>query len=106
MAAERIDVATAREMWRAGDTLIDVRTPAEYATGHIAGAINVPIDTLPKGAAALPDGPVITACSSGGRGARAADLLDLAGRPAFTIDGGTKAWQAAGLPIATGPQPR
>jgi rhodanese-related sulfurtransferase len=106
MAAERIDVPTAREMWRAGDTLIDVRTPDEYATGHIAGAINVPINTLPTGADALPDGPVITACGSGGRGGRAADLLDLAGRTAFTIDGGTKAWQAAGLPVVTGYQPR
>ena len=99
MAAERIDVGTAREMWRAGDTVIDVRSPDEYALGHIAGAINVPIDTLPKGADALPDGPVLTACGSGGRAGRAADLLDLAGRTAFTIAGGTKAWQAAGLPV-------
>jgi rhodanese-related sulfurtransferase len=102
MAAERIDVDTAREMWRAGDTVIDVRTADEYANGHIAGAINVPIDMLPSGAQALPDGPVITTCGSGGRGQRAADLLDLAGRTAFTIDGGTKAWQAAGLPIVMG----
>ena len=106
MAAERIDVATAREMWRAGDLVIDVRTPEEYATGHIAGALNVPIGMLPKAADRLPDGPVITACSLGGRGGRAAELLDLAGRTAFTIEGGTKAWQAAGLPIASGPLPR
>ena len=106
MAAERIDVDTAREMWRAGDTVIDVRTPDEYALGHIAGAVNVPIDTLPKGADALPAGPVITACGSGGRAGRAADLLDLAGRTAFTIAGGTKAWQAAGLPVVTGGDPK
>ena len=42
MAAERIDVVTAHEMWRAGDTVIDVRTADEYARGHIAGALNVP----------------------------------------------------------------
>jgi rhodanese-related sulfurtransferase len=41
----------------------------------------------------------------GGRGWRAADLLDRAGRTAFSIDGGVQAWQAAGLPIAFGPQP-
>ena len=51
----------------------------------------------------LPDGPVITTCSMGGRGGRAADLLDAAGAPRSPIDGGTKAWQAAGLPIVTGP---
>jgi rhodanese-related sulfurtransferase len=106
MAAERIDVATAREMWRAGDTVIDVRTSDEYASGHIAGAINIPIDTLPKGADALPDGAVLTTCTSGGRGGRAADLLALAGRTAFSIDGGTKAWQEAGYPIVTGSRPR
>ena len=54
---------------------------------------------LPKGLDGLRDGPVITTCGSGGRGGRAADLLDAAGRTAFTIDGGTKAWQAAGLSI-------
>ena len=102
MPTERVDVATAREMWRAGDTVIDVRTPDEYAIGHIAGALNVPIDTLPKAAESLPLGPILTACSLGGRAARAAELLALAGRTAFTIEGGTKAWQAAGLPTVTG----
>ena len=93
-------------MMRAGDTIIDVRTPGEYANGHIAGAVNIPIDMLPIAVARLPEGPIITACSMGGRGGRAADLLDAAGRTAFTIDGGTKAWQAAGFPIARGPAPR
>lgn len=102
MAAERIDVATAREMARAGDLIIDVRSADEYAGGHIAGAINVPIDTLPKAAESLPAGPIITTCQMGGRAGRAADLLHLAGRTAFAIEGGTKAWQAAGYPIATG----
>jgi rhodanese-related sulfurtransferase len=106
MAAERIDVATAREMWRAGDTVIDVRLPEEYASGHIAGALNVPFALLPKLADSLPAGPLITVCSLGGRGGRAAELLDLAGRTAFTIDGGTKAWQRAGLPIVVGSHPR
>ncbi len=105
MAAERIDVATARAMSRAGDTIIDVRTPEEYATGHIAGALNVPIATLPVGAADLP-GQLITTCSMGGRAARAAELLDLAGRAAFSIDGGTKAWAAKGYPVVRGPGPQ
>ena len=105
MSAEFIDVATAREMWRLGDLVIDVRTPEEYAHGHIAGALNVPIATLPEAERALPPGPVITACSMGGRGGRAANLLALIGRTAYTIRGGTKAWQAAGLPVVTGPNP-
>ena len=106
MAAEHVDVATAEQMWRAGDTVIDVRSAQEYAEGHIAGALNVPIDTLPNGADDLPDGQILTACSMGGRAARAAAILGAAGRTAFVISGGTKAWQAAGLPVVTGPQAR
>jgi rhodanese-related sulfurtransferase len=90
-------------MQRAGDTIIDVRTPSEFASGHIAGAINIPIDVLTVDV--LPPGPVLTTCSMGGRGGRAADLLDHAGRVAFSIDGGTKAWAAAGLPIVRGRAP-
>jgi rhodanese-related sulfurtransferase len=105
MAAEVIDVGTAREMWRLGDIVIDVRRPSEYANGHIAGALNVPIDTLPAAADTLPDGQILTACSMGGRAARAANLLMLSGRTAFSIAGGTKAWQRAGLPIVVGPEP-
>jgi rhodanese-related sulfurtransferase len=100
VAAERVDVRTAREMQRAGDTIIDVRTREEYVKGHIAGAINVPIGNLALDR--LPPGQVLTTCSTGRRGGRAAELLDRAGRAAFTIDGGTKAWAAAGFPIVTG----
>ncbi len=103
MAAERVDVHTAREMMRAGDVVIDVRRPSEYANGHIAGAINIPIDELDP--ARLPAGQLLTTCSMGGRGGRAADLLDRSGRTAFSIDGGVKAWQAAGFPMAFGPEP-
>ncbi len=103
MAAERIDVHTAREMMRAGDVVIDVRRPGEYASGHIAGAINIPIEGLDP--ARLPAGRLLTTCSMGGRGGRAADLLDRCGRTAFSIDGGVQAWQAAGFPMAFGPQP-
>jgi rhodanese-related sulfurtransferase len=103
MAAERVDVRTARQMQLAGDTIIDVRRPEEYSSGHIAGSINIPIDELTV--SRLPPGQVLTACSLGGRGGRAADLLDAAGIAAFSVDGGTKAWQAAGLPVVRGSLP-
>jgi rhodanese-related sulfurtransferase len=105
MPAETIAVADAREMWLLGDIVIDVRTPAEYANSHIAGAVNIPLDALLAALEQLPSGNVITTCSMGGRAGRAATMLALAGRTAFTIDGGTKAWQSAGLPLATGPEP-
>jgi rhodanese-related sulfurtransferase len=105
VAAESIDVATAHEMWRLGDLVIDVRTAEEYSQGHIAGALNVPVEALSSIAAQLPHRQIITACSYGRRGGRAAELLALAGRSAFSVRGGTKAWLAAGLPIVTGPEP-
>jgi rhodanese-related sulfurtransferase len=103
MAAERIDVATAREMWKAGDLFVDVRDPDEYARGHVSGAVNIPLGKLPGVVHDLPEGQVITLCSMGGRAARAAAQLDAMGRTAFSIEGGTKAWAAAGLPVAVGP---
>jgi rhodanese-related sulfurtransferase len=102
-AAERVDVRTARAMQQAGDTIVDVRRPEEYASGHIAGAINIPIDDLQLDR--LPGGQVLTTCSLGGRGGRAADRLVELGMAAFSIDGGTKAWAAAGLPLVRGPLP-
>lgn len=96
--AEQVDVSTAREMVRAGDIVIDVRRPEEYARGHIAGSINVPIELLPRGLDGI-NGQVLTACSMGGRAARAADILVAAGHPAFVIEGGTKAWARAGYPV-------
>jgi rhodanese-related sulfurtransferase len=96
MPAERVDPASARARQLNGEVVIDVRTPEEYAQGHITGAINIPIDGLL--AADLPDGPVMTTCGGGGRGGRAADALVEAGREAYSIAGGTNAWRAAGLP--------
>ncbi|AYY15124.1 rhodanese-like domain-containing protein [Actinobacteria bacterium YIM 96077] len=92
-------------MWRAGDLVIDVRLPEEYASGHIAGAINIPLRELPTRLRDLPAGQVITVCSTGIRSRRGAETVARLGRTAFTVRGGTKAWTAAGYPIATGPEP-
>jgi rhodanese-related sulfurtransferase len=97
MAAEPVDPRTAREMQKAGDTVVDVREPAEFAAGHIVGAVNIPLDRLRPDA--LPPGQILTACSTGRRATRAAEMLDRAGIPAFVIAGGTKAWAAARLPV-------
>ena len=95
--AELIDPASARRRQRDGELIIDVRSPAEFAEAHIAGAVNIPIDEL--AGATLPDAPVMTTCAGGGRGGRAAEALVAAGHEAYSIEGGTRAWQAVGLPI-------
>lgn len=70
----------ARRLVAAGATLLDVRTPGEYAGGHIEGALNVPLDTVASRLAEIPrDRPVVVYCHSGGRSARAADALRASG---------------------------
>jgi rhodanese-related sulfurtransferase len=102
---ERVEVAVARAIWLAGDTVVDVRSPEEYAQGHLPGAVNVPIDSLAFRAKELPAGQLLTVCSMGNRSWRAAQLLAAAGREALSLTGGTKAWAAAGLPLARGDEP-
>jgi rhodanese-related sulfurtransferase len=75
-APSTIDGPTARKLVAEGALLVDVRTPGEYADGHVDGAQNVPVETLPGGAAGLPkDKVVVVYCRSGGRSARAAGIL-------------------------------
>jgi rhodanese-related sulfurtransferase len=62
--------------------LIDVRTPAEYAGGHIPGAINVPIDVLASKIREMKvakDRTIVTTCDHGGRSSRAAMELQKMG---------------------------
>ena len=84
--------------------LVDVRQPDEFAGGHPAGSINVPLTTLPAAIGELPDGPIAFSCRSGARSLRAARAAVAAGRSDVSnVAGGYLAWQNAGLPIATKP---
>lgn len=74
----------------AGALVVDVRSPAEFAQGHVGDAVNLPVDELPARLAELPtDRMVVVYCASGGRSARAARLLRGAGRT--VVDAGTAA---------------
>ena len=64
------------QLLQQGATVLDVRTPAEFARGHVAGSINIPLDQVLRNLHQLPkDRPVITCCQSGGRSAQAASVL-------------------------------
>jgi rhodanese-related sulfurtransferase len=104
-AAEEIQVDVAYAMWRAGDLIVDVRTSAEYVHAHIAGAINIPLDLIPVRVRELPPGQVVAVCSMGNRSRRGAEAFARAGREAFSMRGGVKAWARAGLAVVTGPDP-
>ena len=79
-----------------GAHLIDVRSPAEHAAGHLPGAVNVPLDVLRDRLDELPAGELIVHCQVGQRGHTAAMLLRRTGREASNLDGGYRTWAAAG----------
>jgi NADPH-dependent 2,4-dienoyl-CoA reductase/sulfur reductase-like enzyme/rhodanese-related sulfurtransferase len=74
--------------------LLDVRTPAEFAVGHIPGAVNVPVDELRSRLAELPRDRAITVyCQVGMRGYLALRILRQAGLRAANLGGGFKTYQ-------------
>ena len=82
--------------------IVDVRTPQEFASGHIPGALNIPHDQITQHLDALEsDRGVALYCMVGPR-ARLGErsLLDSGVKQVFHIEGGLAAWKAAGLPTA------
>jgi rhodanese-related sulfurtransferase len=81
-------------------TIIDVRTPGEYASGHLPGALNVPLDQIRRAAPELRHaadrGDVLLVCASGNRSENACRLLAEQGITATNLTGGTTAWAAEG----------
>jgi rhodanese-related sulfurtransferase len=87
--------------------LIDVRTPVEYREVHVGFARNLPLDQL--NAAEIAAGrtgasqPLYVICRSGSRGNQACDKLLAAGfTNVVNVEGGTQAWEQAGLPVVRG----
>lgn len=72
----------ARALVKQGALLLDVRTPGEFASGHVEGAINIPVQELEEKLASVPakkDQPIVVYCQSGRRSAAAKQVLDKAG---------------------------
>ena len=83
-----------------GATIIDVREDDEFATGHAAGALNLPLSTFAEHFEEIPkDVTVYVICQSGGRSARACDYLEGQGYDAVNVVGGTSDWIAKNLPM-------
>ena len=74
--------------------LLDVRGPAEFATCHIEGSVNIPLDTLPDRLKDIPgDAQVVTICHHGMRSKRAADFLIQKGfKNVASLTGGVDVW--------------
>ncbi|MGW0706211.1 rhodanese-like domain-containing protein [Streptomyces sp. NPDC002643] len=97
LTPRRLDPAQARE--RLPElTVLDVRTPGEYASGHLPGALNIPLDQLDSALPVLKEsaGDLLVVCASGARSEKACAVLVGHGIPAATLTGGTSAWAAGG----------
>ena len=81
--------------------LIDVRTPEEFAGGHIEGAVNIPVDALASRLSEIPaEQPVVVYCRSGNRSATASRILADAGYTSIYDLGGLQGWISQGFPIS------
>jgi rhodanese-related sulfurtransferase len=89
--------------------VLDVRPVDEFASGHIPGAVSVPLEELERRLGELPpDAEIVAYC----RGpycllsAEAVDVLSRSGLRARRLDGGLPEWRLAGYPVASGAEDR
>jgi rhodanese-related sulfurtransferase len=100
------DIAGYKKMLAQGEKvlLIDTREDSEWAAGHAAGALHLSKGIIERDIEAkVPDKqtPMVLYCGGGFRSALAADNLQKMGyQNAISLDGGWRAWQHSGLPVA------
>lgn len=86
-----------------GVALIDVRTPEEFADGHIAGAVNIPVQQPDFATRIAQLDPTVTYavyCRSGNRSQPAVAAMQKAGiTTIYELESGTKGWTAEGQPL-------
>jgi len=97
----RLTVQEAKERLDQGNVeFVDVRELHEYAGGHATGTKHIPVNSVSARISEIADDrDVIFICQKGQRSALAAEYAAAAGRTRlFNLEGGTDAWQSAGLP--------
>ncbi len=99
-----IGAAELQKLLQQGEvSLVDVRTDAEVARGHIPGARKLPLHALPLRLNELnAAAPVVFYCQMGGRSAQAAAFAAAQGfAEVYNLQGGITAWAQAGAPVVT-----
>jgi rhodanese-related sulfurtransferase len=102
--AREVDLETFAAAWADAGLVVDVREPGEYLSGHVPGALLMPLSNVLARLSELPKGrPVYVVCAGGGRSELAAEWMRAAGIDAYSVAGGTDGWTRAGRPTLTGP---
>jgi rhodanese-related sulfurtransferase len=100
---KQIDIEQYKKMPREGHVLVDVREDNEWAAGHAAGAVHLGKGIIERDIeTAIPDksATIVLYCGGGFRSALAADALQKMGyKNPISLDGGWRAWNAAGMPV-------
>jgi len=100
---EQADTLKATRLYNDDALVLDVREDKEYAAGHIPKARHIPLGQLAGRLHELDkfkSKPVLVACRSGQRSARACGMLKKAGfETVYNLAGGIMAWQRANLPV-------
>jgi uncharacterized membrane protein YfcA/rhodanese-related sulfurtransferase len=91
---DRKTSAIAHDLVAGGAALVDVRTPDEFAAGHLPGAINIPVDEIERRAGEIGplSRPIVTYCRSGARSGRAKSALERMGFAQVVNLGPKSAW--------------
>ena len=103
---DRVDGAKAHELVKAGAVLVDVRSPEEFASKHLDGAINVPSADVASHDFGGKDKAVVLYCQAGHRSEKAAQALAGQGYTHVHLLGAMSAWDApasGGVPASTAP---
>jgi rhodanese-related sulfurtransferase len=79
--------------------ILDVRSPGEYAAGHVPGAVNIPLEQVESRQADLDTRHLVVVCKSGRRAGIACGYLAGHLPGASVLEGGTDAWAAEGRPL-------
>lgn len=90
----RVNATQALRLLQEGAAAVDVRSAAEYAAGHLPGALHLPLEDLEQARTVLPDlsRPLVLYCTSGIRSARAAAVLRAGGWQHIYELGALRSW--------------
>ena len=100
-AVKQISVKEAKAKLEAGAQAIDTAPAADWAGGHVAGAMNLPLMAIRSRQGEVPaDTVLLFICEDGVRSAEAAaKAVELGFKEVYNVQGGTRAWIAAGYEV-------